>query len=595
MRKKELLSRIPKKLTNHNTAKIIRAGGEKVLMVILPEWQKRDPKANGWVDRTGLVHFCWRWGYLTYYITSGTWSQEGFGWIENTSRLQVNDFDKKSCDTIGHFTGRLPTPSSIEYYEQNVKWRLKRKYENNKQNRINETMKETTPPLPANFKRWCKSRLFSPGQKIDVKLFQRRKDSGYMERIFRVEMLNGWNHGGFNEENRGKLQITEICRGFSNECGGMWRAWYYGEYIGSYGTKQRFWDRKNNSIVNVLPKHHYLYDNLDELELTEAEKSCARLMDKIADPSDVIWTVRRYPEIEGMIKAGLKRLTFDVINRDISMWLNRVKCLNKDQIKRLAKYDGGICAWKLLKIFPKITDANLKEFCRVRSEFKAGDILEFSEKYHLNLNHVFTLLKQTGGIKQNIITEYKDYLEMAGQRGSNVRDEIIYRNKRWKEFHDRYVEERNAELARQKAERDKAKADRWKGINRDYKRNTKIFGWEKDGYCIIVPKSADEINEEGQKQHHCVGAQEQYKNKMAARQSYIVFLRKADRPKKPYYTIEVDESGVKQFYAAYDRQPNKKEVQSILTEWMKQVRKNFAKEKRKEKKEKACATSKKAS
>ena len=82
---------------------------------------------------------------------------------------------------------------------------------------------------------------------------------------------------------------------------------------------------------------------------------------------------------------------------------------------------------------------------------------------------------------------------------------------------------------------------------------------------------------------------------MAARQSYIVFLRKADKPKKPYYTIEVDESGVKQFYAAYDRQPNKKEVQSILTEWMKQVRKNFAKEKRKEKKEKACATSKKAS
>ena len=92
MRKKELLEKIPKKLPDHNTARIIRAGGEQVLMVILPEWQKRDPKANGWVDRTGLVHFCWKWGYLTYYITSGTWSQEGFGWIENTSSLQANNF-----------------------------------------------------------------------------------------------------------------------------------------------------------------------------------------------------------------------------------------------------------------------------------------------------------------------------------------------------------------------------------------------------------------------------------------------------------------------------------------------------------------------
>ena len=130
MRKKELLSRIPKKLTDHNTAKIIRAGGEKVLMVILPEWQKRDPKANGWVDRTGLVHFCWRWGYLTYYITSGTWSQEGYGWLENRSWLTADNFDKKSNDAIGHFTGRLPTPTSIEYYEQDTNWRIRMKYMN---------------------------------------------------------------------------------------------------------------------------------------------------------------------------------------------------------------------------------------------------------------------------------------------------------------------------------------------------------------------------------------------------------------------------------------------------------------------------------
>ncbi|MBR2654713.1 MAG: PcfJ domain-containing protein [Lachnospiraceae bacterium] len=593
MRKKELLEKIPKKLPDHNTARIIRAGGEQVLMVILPEWQKRDPKANGWVDRTGLVHFCWKWGYLTYYITSGTWSQEGFGWIENTSSLQANNFDKKSCDAIGHFTGRLPTPSSIEYYEQDVKWRLKRKYENNKQSRINKIMKETTPPLPANFKSWCGRRCFKPGIKLYVKLFQRSGEE-YMERIFELVNSTGWKLGGYCEEDKGKLRITEICRAISKQCGGVWKVWYYGEQYGAYGRSQRFWDKKGNSVVNVLPKKHILYDNLDELELTQAERSCARIMDGLADPAEIIYAVRHHEGLERLIKAGLKRLAREIMNLNTESWIKRVECLRKDQLKRLAQYDGGVNAWELLKLFPNITDRNLKEFCRIRSEFKESDILRFKEDYNLNLNHLFTLWRNTGGIRQNVITEYRDYLEMARQRGSNIHDEIIYRNKRWKEFHDRYVEERNAELARQKAEREKAKADRWKGINRDYKRNTKIFGWKKDGYCIIVPKSADEINEEGRKQHHCVGAQEQYKNRMAARQSYIVFLRKVENPKKPYYTIEVDENGVKQFYAAYDRQPDKKEVQSILTEWMKQVRKNFRAEKKSNKKAKPVATAQKA-
>ena len=594
MRKKELLSRIPKKLPDHNMAKIVTASGEQVLMVILPEWQKRDPKASGWVDRTGLVHFCWKWGYLTYYITSGTWSQEGYGWVENRSRLTADNFDKKSNDAIGHFTGRLPTPTSIEYYEQDTNWRIRMKYMNNKQHRINAFMREKTPPLPHNFKSWCSRRCIKPGMRLHVKLFQRCGEE-YMERIFELVISTGWKCGGFREEDKGKLQITEICRAISKQCGGVWRVWYYGKQYGAYGRSQRFWDKKGDSVVNVLPKKHILYDNLDALELTPAERSCARIMDGLADPAEIIYAVRYHDGLERLIKAGLKRLAKEIMDFNTESWLKRVECLRKDQLKRLAQYDGGVHAWVLLKQFPNITDRNLKEFCRIKSEFKARDILSFKEDYNLNLNHLFTLWRNTGGIRQNVITEYKDYLELAGQRGSNIHDEIIYRNKRWKEFHDRYVEERNAELARQKAEREKAKADRWKSINRDYKRNTKIFGWEKEGYCIIVPKSADEINEEGQKQHHCVGAQEQYKNRMAARQSYIVFLRKAEDPKKPYYTIEVDESGVRQFYAAYDRQPNKKEVQSILTEWMKQVRKNFAKEKRKEKKEKACATSKKAS
>ena len=591
MRKKELLSKVPKKLPDHNTARIIKASGEQVLMVILPEWEKRDPGVKtGWVDRTGLIHFYWKGGYLTYYIQSGTWSAESYNWLEFKSRFSANNFDKKSNDAIGHFTGRLPTPTSIGYYEAETKYRLRMKYENNKQRRIDRLMKDKIPPLPDNFRRWCKARCFKPGMTINVKLFQ-RIEGEYIERIFRVENLNGWDHGGYNEENKGKLRITEICRAFSREFAGIWREWYYGERHGDYGKRQRFWDKKINSVVNVLPKKHVLYDNLDDLELTPAERSCARLMDGIADPAEIIWAVRKNDGIEKLIKAGLKRMTIEILSFNTEQWLGRLECLDKNQLKRLAGYDGGTDAWKLLKVFPQITDKNLKEFCHIKSEFKARDILKFKDDYNLNLNHLFTLWKNTGGIKTSILTEYRDYLEMAAQRGSNITDEIIYRNKRWKEFHDAYVEERNRERERIKKLEDKARANKWQGIRKDYKRNTRIFGWEKNGYCIIVPKSAGEINEEGRKQHHCVGAQDSYKDRMAIRKSWIVFLRKAEAPEEPYYTIEVDETRVIQFYAAYDRQPDKDKVRKILTEWMKQVRRNFTKEKKREEKEKVCATS----
>ena len=64
---------------------------------------------------------------------------------------------------------------------------------------------------------------------------------------------------------------------------------------------------------------------------------------------------------------------------------------------------------------------------------------------------------------------------------------------------------------------------------------------------------------------------------MAERKSFIVFLRKATEPEKPYYTIECDLTKVLQFYSAYDRQPDKEKVEKILSKWMKQVRKNVKK------------------
>lgn len=90
---------------------------------------------------------------------------------------------------------------------------------------------------------------------------------------------------------------------------------------------------------------------------------------------------------------------------------------------------------------------------------------------------------------------------------------------------------------------------------------------------IIPAKSAGEIKIEGRVQHHCVGG-DGYLKKMNTNKTFILLLRKKSNPKKAYYTVEADwEGNIKQFYAAFDRQPNKDEIQKWLEHWSKIIKK----------------------
>lgn len=577
MRKSELKKRLPKKWPEHSTARIIRVDGKKVLMILLPEWRKDCPKIkHNYTAIQGLAHFTWDSGHLTYYRKYDYWTKEGITWIDYNSEVTANTFDdndyKRMKDFTGYYAGSL---ESVGYYEQEVRWRLKIKYRDNKQKRINEYMK-TVPNLPKDFRKCCIEKL-GRKKRINMKLFQPWQN-GYISRMFWVERIDE------------DVRVTEICRAYMHDSiTAQWKEWYYGERYYKVGHQQTFWDRKGDSVITVLPNRYYIYDNLDDLNISPAVRSCMRIMEGITDPEMITILADRSPEYEKIIKIGLTRLAADIYSQDTATKMaSRLKCLPKDQLQRLIKVNGSEKTWELLKIFPKITDENLKTFNKIKSTEKAKDILKFCEDDGLNLNHLFTLWKKTGGIKMETLTKYNDYLRMAEDLGCDIHDEIIYRDKKWRQRHDVYLEELNRQREEKQKEVQDAIKEKWKGIKRDYDRNTKLFGWKKNGYCIIVPKSAAEINKEGRLQHHCVGAQDDYKNRMATRQSYIVFLRKAENPEKPYYTIECNTSRVIQFYAAYDRQPDKEKVKKILDSWMKQVKKNFAKEK---KMEEACAMS----
>ena len=62
---------------------------------------------------------------------------------------------------------------------------------------------------------------------------------------------------------------------------------------------------------------------------------------------------------------------------------------------------------------------------------------------------------------------------------------------------------------------------------------------------------------------------------MAEGQSWILFLRKAEDVEKPYYTLEIDlkDDRILQWYSAFDRQPDEKEIKKELAKYARHLAK----------------------
>ena len=168
MRKKDLKDRLPKKWPDHSTAKIVWVKGVKVLMLLLPEWKKDCPKIkDNYTAITGLAHFVWHEGFLTYYRTYDYWTKEGISWLDYRSELTADNFDDQSYEQMRRFLGSMGSLFGVEQYEQETKWRLQIKYHNNKQKRIDDFMKKETPALPKDFRRWCTRKI---GKKAKINI-----------------------------------------------------------------------------------------------------------------------------------------------------------------------------------------------------------------------------------------------------------------------------------------------------------------------------------------------------------------------------------------------------------------------------------------
>ena len=85
----------------------------------------------------------------------------------------------------------------------------------------------------------------------------------------------------------------------------------------------------------------------------------------------------------------------------------------------------------------------------------------------------------------------------------------------------------------------------------------------------MAPRGLGDILAEGDALHHCIASSDRYMERMERHESYILFLRKAQAPERPYYTMEIEPNGtVRQIRTEFDRQNEDiQEARKFLREW----------------------------
>ncbi len=449
--------------------------------------------------------------------------------------------------------------------------------------------------IPATYRSWNRQKQMK--EETDVALLQRMADgSGYVLRLFRAlrerKHSDGWEtcRVWLHEAKRAVLGGTFLESG----------RYEYGEYRRTGVTRWCLYAPKGGYYCyDTWPASAVMYTpNLKEelresrfgyMDLETVFKGGSR---QRVDPAAILRTLDRYPFLEYLQKCGFGELVREITEGKADSGLfdrnaadiRKALGLDGQRLGRLKQWNGGCSVLRALQVEArtggKLSGDNIRYIMEGKVQMK--DIEEAMGRTGLGLRQMlnyFSRQQERNGLTfLQTRSLYSDYLDMAQERGMDLKDDIVRRQPEMKKYHDHYLEEKNRNEA---CARDREVNLRFRNIREDRETSAGHFGFSQGKYVFLVPAQASDITREGRLLHHCVGASDTYLENMDRRRSYIIFLRRKEEPDSPYYTIEAKWDGtVLQWYSAYDRRPDEEEIRKVLEKWSREVGKRYRKQKR---------------
>lgn len=291
------------------------------------------------------------------------------------------------------------------------------------------------------------------------------------------------------------------------------------------------------------------------------------------------------PAMEMFFKTGMYKLVdFMIRSKGITKYIDRraktplkqLRLKDKTMLNRLVKEKGDTDYLKVLQLETKTgehyTEKQEKFIVDIykswNGEKKLKKLLTYMSLEKL-MNRVERYKKEDNHSLYQVIDRYCDYLEMRKELGYDMKNEVFLFPKSLEEKHQEMVDEKNKRadelyITRMKSE--------YGEIEKKFKKLDKKYHYEKDGLEIRPAKDAEEIVMEGRKQHHCVG-REIYLERHNQGKSFILLLRKTEEPNVPYYTIEIREDRILQWYGKFDKKPDEEKIEKWLDEYVRYLKK----------------------
>jgi hypothetical protein len=155
-----------------------------------------------------------------------------------------------------------------------------------------------------------------------------------------------------------------------------------------------------------------------------------------------------------------------------------------------------------------------------------------------------------------------DYIDCCEKLGYDLRNDFVLLPRHLKQSHDA-ASDRYKEL--RKNDRKGLLDGMTERMKEELAGMQRRFGFTHAGMVIMAPTNLNEIVAEGQNLRHCVGM---YDERVAKGDAIILFLRRADAPEKPYFTIEVKDGKVAQCRGKKNC-PAPEEVEGFMKLWEK--------------------------
>ena len=282
------------------------------------------------------------------------------------------------------------------------------------------------------------------------------------------------------------------------------------------------------------------YSQVEDWMYKEAQVFLDTADDPIRNAVKYLSAYTQYPAMEIAVKIDMHHAATELAvdgkknYRDLNWDARTIPDflrLNKQDAKVFVRHGGNLPMLKAYHTAKKTgATCNMNEFFSIIKEAGCVEIAprlaQTCVKAGCTMKAAIHYIQKFEGTGEHTLTMWTDYLDMAAALKYDLTRRDVTMPKNLQERHD--VAAETTRYMRVQADRDR---------HRKYNEKLrKMYEFEYEDLCIVVPNSVEEIIQEGKTLQHCVAG---YAARHFNGQLHILFLRHRRKPGVPFVTIEI--------------------------------------------------------